>query len=497
MAKGHARGMTFPTLDDPSLLRHLPFIDGAFRSTGTARMTVDDPATGKQIAEVVRVTESDIEAAIASAHAAFRPLAKQTARERAKVLAKLAALFVTHREDLARILTAEQGKPLTEARGEIDYAASFYAYYAEEAPRVNGELIPALRTDQRVMVMPVPVGVGAIITPWNFPHAMIARKLAPAYAVGCPVVIKPAGLTPLSALALAVLAQRAGFPKGALHVLTADHEDATRLGDTLCADTRIRKLSFTGSTAVGKMLLAKCAPTLKHVGLELGGNAPFLVFDDADLDAAVDGLMVAKFRNAGQTCVAANSVLVQASVHDAFVERLEARMRTLVVGEGTDVDVTIGPLIDTRAVAKVSEHVGDARTRGARVVLGGDIDPRGERFYAPTLMVGVDASMRMSCEETFGPVAGIVRFETEAEGLALANDTPYGLAAYAYARDLARVHRLIDGLDSGMVGLNTGLVSNADAPFGGVKESGLGREGSHHGVEGWIDRKYVCLGGLG
>lgn len=489
--------MALLPLSRPDLLRTEPFVDGTFHARGRATLRVVDPATDAVVAEVSRSTADDLERALASAHAAFPTLAKKTARARGRVLARLAELFATHREDLARILTAEQGKPLAEARTEVDYAASFYTYYAEQAPRVNGEIIPASREDQRIHVVPVPVGVGGVITPWNFPHAMIARKLAPAFAVGCPVVIKPASQTPLSALALAVLAEEAGFPAGAIHVLPADHEDAGRIGDVLCTDPRVRKLSFTGSTAVGKALLEKCAGTLKHVGLELGGNAPFLVFDDADLDAAVEGLLVAKLRNAGQTCVAANRVLVQSRVHDDFVARLEAKMRALVVGDGTEEGVSIGPLIDARAVEKVQRHVEDARARGARLVMGGSVHPRGARFYTPTLLLDVTPAMTMACEETFGPVAGITRFDDEAEGIALANDTPYGLAAYAYARDLARVHRIVDGLETGMVGVNTGLVSNADAPFGGVKESGLGREGSHHGIEGWIERKYICLGGLG
>lgn len=480
----------------PSLLRDAPYLDGRFEGAGSDVLTVQDPATGKAVATVKRSTREDVERAVASAHAAFRPLAARTARERGRILRNLADLFQTHKEDLARILTAEQGKPLAEARGEIDYATAFYTFYSEEAPRVGGEIIPPPRADQRILVTTMPVGVVAIITPWNFPHAMIARKVAPAFAVGCPVVIKPAGQTPLSALALAVLAEEAGFPKGTINVLPTSHEDSAYVGDVFCADARIRKLTFTGSTPVGKKLLEKCAPTMKHVSLELGGNAPFLVFDDADLDAAVEGLMIAKFRNAGQTCVAANRVLVQASVHDAFVAKLEAKMRGLVVGDGTRDGVTIGPLIDERAVEKVKKHIEDAERRGAHVVMGGAKDPHGPRFVPPTLLTGVTPAMQMSCEETFGPVAGVVKFGTEEEGLALANDTPFGLAAYAYTQGLARAHRVMDGLVSGMVGLNTGLVSNADAPFGGVKESGMGREGSKHGIEGFIERKYVCLGGL-
>ncbi|HJL49718.1 MAG TPA: NAD-dependent succinate-semialdehyde dehydrogenase, partial [Polyangiaceae bacterium LLY-WYZ-15_(1-7)] len=388
-------------------------------------------------------------------------------------------------------------KPLREAKGEMAYARSFLTWFAEEARRVYGETIPAHRKGARLLVLRQPVGVTAAITPWNFPTAMITRKLGPALAVGCTMVIKPAEATPLSALALAALAEEAGVPKGVLHVLTGDREDAPTIGGVLTSDARVRKLSFTGSTAVGKALLEQCAGTVKRVSLELGGNAPFLVFDDADVDAAVEGCMMAKFRNSGQSCVAANRILVQAGVHDAFVEKLAARIDALKTGPGLEDGVDVGPVIDERAVAKLERHVGDAKDKGAVVKLGGGRHALGRSFFEPSLLTGVTPEMVMTREETFGPVAGVVRFETEEEALAIANDAEVGLASYFYARDVGRIWRVSEALESGMVGVNTGLVSTTVAPFGGIKESGLGREGSRHGVDDWTELKYVCVDGLG
>ncbi|MFO0691966.1 MAG: NAD-dependent succinate-semialdehyde dehydrogenase [Polyangiales bacterium] len=485
-------------LRDPGLLNTDAFLGGTFVPADDGRRTpVVDPATGQLLGEVPRLGAAETLRAIETAERALPSWRRLPAPERGKVLARLATLVERHREDLALLLTSEQGKPLAEARGEIDYANSFTWFYAEESKRLYGDLVPAARTDQKLLVQPEPIGVCAAITPWNFPQAMVTRKLAPALAAGNAVILKPAEATPLSALALAKLAKDAGVPDGILSVLTGAREDAERIGGTLLRDARVRKISFTGSTAVGKQLYAGCAGTVKRLSLELGGNAPFVVFDDADLDAAVDGLLVAKFRNAGQTCVAANRILVQRSVFDAFVARLEDRIRGLVVGPGTAPNVQIGPLIDGRGLAKVEAHVADALARGGEVVTGGKRHALGRTFFEPTLLVGVTADSAMSCEETFGPVAGLCRFDTEEEAVRLANDTPYGLAAYFFARDVGRIHRVADALESGMVGVNTGLVSNASAPFGGVKESGLGREGSHYGIDEWVERKYVCLGGLG
>ncbi len=478
------------------LLRDRAYVGGDWIPTD-ATFPVTDPATGEEVARVPRCGEAETRAAIASAEAALPAWRATLADERAAILRRLVALMEEHEDALAHLLTREQGKPLREAKGEMAYARSFLTWFAEEARRVYGETIPAHRKGARLLVLRQPVGVTAAITPWNFPTAMITRKLGPALAVGCTMVIKPAEATPLSALALAALAEEAGVPKGVLHVLTGDREDAPTIGGVLTSDARVRKLSFTGSTAVGKALLEQCAGTVKRVSLELGGNAPFLVFDDADVDAAVEGCMMAKFRNSGQSCVAANRILVQAGVHDAFVEKLAARIDALKTGPGLEDGVDVGPVIDERAVAKLERHVGDAKDKGAVVKLGGGRHALGRSFFEPSLLTGVTPEMVMTREETFGPVAGVVRFETEEEALAIANDAEVGLASYFYARDVGRIWRVSEALESGMVGVNTGLVSTTVAPFGGIKESGLGREGSRHGVDDWTELKYVCVDGLG
>jgi succinate-semialdehyde dehydrogenase/glutarate-semialdehyde dehydrogenase len=431
---------------------------------------------------------------VAAANRAWPAWRAKTAKERGAVLMAWFRLIHQHADDLARILTAEQGKPLAEARGEVGYGASFIEWFAEEARRGGGETVPTTDPGKRYLVIKQPIGVCAAITPWNFPIAMITRKVAPALAAGCPVVIKPAEQTPLSALALAELARRAGMPPGVLNVISADSAQSILVGQVLCASDTVRHLSFTGSTEVGRLLAAQCAPTIKKLGLELGGNAPFIVFDDADIDAAVDGAIAAKYRNAGQTCVCANRMYVQAGVYDRFVTRLAARAAELQVGNGFDAGVQQGPLIDEAALAKVEQHVADATAKGARVLTGGR--RVGERFYAPTVLADARADMLCAREETFGPVAPVFRFETEAEAIALANDTEFGLASYFYSRDIGRVFRVGEALEYGMVGVNTGLISTAEVPFGGVKQSGLGREGSHHGLDEYLELKYLCLGDL-
>lgn len=475
------------------LLHEDAFIDGRWVTTAE-RFEVRDPATGEVVARVSRCGPEDTRRAVDAAERALPGWAGLPAARRAAALHRLVERMATHEDELARLLTREQGKPLAEARGELRYGASFITFFAEEARRLYGETIPSPRADSRLLVLRQPIGVGAAITPWNFPSAMIARKLGAALAAGCTLVVKPAEATPLSALALAALAEDAGIPAGVFNVVTGAAEDAPAIGQVLCDDPRVRALSFTGSTEVGKLLLRQCAATVKRVSLELGGNAPFLVFDDADLEAAVEGCMTAKFRNAGQTCVAANRIFVQRGVHDAFVERLGARIAELRVGPGLEEGVSIGPLIDEEALAKVEAHVADAQEKGAKVRVGGRRHALGRTFFEPTLLEGVSPEMRLAQEETFGPVAGVMAFDTEEEALRLANDTPSGLAAYFYARDVGRVWRVSEGLEYGMVGVNTGLVSTAEAPFGGVKESGLGREGSRHGVDEWTELKYVCVG---
>jgi succinate-semialdehyde dehydrogenase/glutarate-semialdehyde dehydrogenase len=478
-------------LKDPTLLKTDALIDGVWVG-GEPRFAVHDPATGQLLAEVAQSGPAQAEAAIAAADRAFQSWRTRPAKERHALLMAWFRLLHAHADDLARLMTAEQGKPLAEARGEVIYGASFIEWFAEESRRVYGETIPSTDAGKRVMVIKQPVGVCAAITPWNFPIAMITRKVAPAIAAGCTVVIKPAEATPLSALAVAELAQRAGLPPGVLNVLTADAAGSIEIGRVLCASDTVRHLSFTGSTEVGRILAAQCAPTVKKLSLELGGNAPFIVFDDADLDSAVEGAMVSKYRNAGQTCVCANRLYVQSGVYDAFVEKLAARTRSIRVGNGFDDGVQQGPLIDAQAMAKVESHVADAVARGARVVTGGQ--RQGERFFTPTVLADVTADMRCAREETFGPVAPVFRFESEAEVVAAANATEFGLASYFYSRDIGRIFRVAEALEYGMVGINTGLISTCEVPFGGVKQSGLGREGARQGIEEYVEAKYLCLG---
>ncbi len=488
------------TLADPTLLKTDALIDGAWVGGPAAgeqapsRFDVTDPATGSKLADVANLGAAEAQAAIAAADWAWPAWRAKTAKERAAILMQWFRLLHQHADDLARIMTAEQGKPLSEARGEVVYGASFLEWFAEEAKRVYGETIPTTDASKRYLVIKQPVGVCAAITPWNFPIAMITRKVAPALAAGCPVVIKPAEQTPLSALAVAELAQRAGMPAGVLNVLTADGANSVAIGKVLCASDVVRHLSFTGSTEVGRILAAQCAPTVKKISLELGGNAPFIVFDDADLDSAVDGAMISKYRNAGQTCVCANRMYVQSGVYDAFVAKLAEKSKTIKVGSGFEAGVTQGPLIDDAAVAKVEAHVADAVAKGAKVVAGGT--RIGERFYTPTVLADVTGDMLCAREETFGPVAPVFRFDTEAEAIGMANATEFGLASYFYSRDVGRIFRVAEALEYGMVGINTGLISTAEVPFGGVKQSGLGREGSHHGIDDYVEIKYLCLGDL-
>jgi len=485
------------TLAEPSLLKTEALLGGAWTG-GDDRFPVIDPATGRELARVPNLDAAAAEAAIAAAAAAWPAWRERSAKERAAVLMRWYVLVQQHAEDLARIMTAEQGKPLAEARGEIAYGASFLEWFAEEAKRVYGETIPATDPSKRLLVLRQPIGVCAAITPWNFPVAMITRKVAPAIAAGCPVVIKPAEQTPLSALALAELAQRAGMPAGVLNVLTADAQRSVEIGQVLCASDTVRHLSFTGSTEVGRILMRQCAPTVKKLSLELGGNAPFLVFDDADLDSAIEGALASKYRNAGQTCVCANRLYVQAGVYDAFLAKLADRAKTLKVGNGFEDGVTQGPLIEDAAIEKVERHVADALAKGARLLTGGQrVDGLGApRFYAPTVLADARSDMLCAREETFGPVAPVFRFETEAEAIALANDTEFGLAAYFYSRDVGRIFRVGEALEYGIVGINTGIISTAEAPFGGVKQSGLGREGSRHGMDDYVEIKYLCLGDI-
>jgi succinate-semialdehyde dehydrogenase/glutarate-semialdehyde dehydrogenase len=481
------------SLNDPTLLKSDGLIDGQWVS-GSSRFAVHDPATGHHLADVANLDAERAQAAIAAADKAWPAWRAKPAKERAGILMKWFALLHQHADDLARIMTAEQGKPLAEAKGEVTYGASFVEWFAEEAKRVYGETIPTTDPTKRYLVLKQPIGVCAAITPWNFPIAMITRKVAPALAAGCPVVIKPAEQTPLSALACAELALRAGMPAGVLNVLPADAERSIAIGQVLCASDVVRHLSFTGSTEVGRILAAQCAPTIKKISLELGGNAPFIVFDDADVDSAVDGAMVSKYRNAGQTCVCANRLYVQEGVYDAFVEKLAAKAQGIKVGNGFEAGVNQGPLIDAQAMRKVQAHVADALAKGARVVTGGQ--PQGERFFTPTVLADVTPDMVCAREETFGPVAPVFRFKTEAEAIALANATEFGLASYFYSRDIGRIFRVAEALEYGMVGINTGLISTAEVPFGGVKQSGLGREGSRHGIEDYVEVKYLALGDL-
>ena len=480
-------------LKDPGLLKADGLINGEWVG-GSARFAVVDPATGMELAQVANLGPVDAAAAISAAQKAWPAWRAKTAKERANVLMKWFALLQQHADDLARIMTAEQGKPLAEARGEVMYGASFVEWFAEEAKRVYGETIPTTDNNKRYLVIKQPIGVCAAITPWNFPIAMITRKVAPALAAGCPVVIKPAEQTPLSALAVAELAQRAGMPAGVLNILTADSANSIEIGRVLCSSDVVRHLSFTGSTEVGRILAAQCAPTVKKISLELGGNAPFIVFDDADIDSAVEGAMASKYRNAGQTCVCANRLYVQAAVYDEFVAKLAVKAGAIKVGNGFEAGVTQGPLIDDAAIAKVQAHVSDAVAKGATVVVGGE--RLAGRFYTPTVLSHVTSEMLCAREETFGPVAPVFRFETEAEVIALANDTEFGLASYFYSRDIGRVFRVGEALEYGMVGINTGLIAVAEVPFGGVKQSGLGREGARQGMDDYVETKYLCLGDI-
>ncbi|MEO1198429.1 MAG: NAD-dependent succinate-semialdehyde dehydrogenase [Pseudomonadota bacterium] len=478
-------------LADPSLFKTQSYIDGAW--IGGADTPVINPANGAEVARVPELGAAEATSAVEAAGVAFKTWSKTTAKERFKLLRAWFDLMIAHKDDLGQIMTAEQGKPLAEAKGEIDYAASFVEFYAEEAKRIYGETIPAHKADARIMVIRQPIGVVAAITPWNFPAAMITRKLAPALAAGCTAVCKPAPETPLTALALAELAHRAGIPKGVFNIITGD---APAIGGVMTSHPLVRVVGFTGSTEVGKLLMRQSASTVKRVALELGGNAPFIVFDDADLDSAIQGAMLSKFRNAGQTCVCANRIYVQSGVYDAFAEKFASEAMALKVGDGTDVGVTTGPLINADAVAKVDSHIKDAVGMGAEVVTGGKPHALGGNFYEPTVLKNVTTRMLITREETFGPVAPLFKFDTEDEVVAMANDTPAGLAAYFYSRDVGRCFRVAEALEYGIVGVNEGIISTEVAPFGGVKESGLGREGSHHGIEEFVELKYILMGGL-
>ena len=479
-------------LRDPALFRQQCHIGGVWLDADAkGTIPVVNPATGGVLGTIPKMGAGETRRAIEAADAALPAWRARTAKDRAAILRKWFDLMLANADDLAVIMTAEQGKPLAESKGEIVYAASFIEWFAEEAKRVYGDVIPTVMGDRRLIVIKQPVGVCAAITPWNFPAAMITRKAGPALAAGCTMVVKPATQTPFSALALAVLAERAGVPAGVFSVVTGA---SAAIGGEMTANPVVRKLTFTGSTEVGRVLMKQCADTIKKMSLELGGNAPFIVFDDADLDAAVEGAMASKYRNAGQTCVCANRLLVQDAVYDTFVAKLAGKVGALKVGNGAEAGITTGPLIDQAAVDKVEEHVADAVAKGARVVVGGKRHALGGLFYEPTILAGVDTSMKVTREETFGPVAPIFRFNTEAEAIAMANDTEFGLASYFYARDIGRVWRVAEAIESGMVGINVGIISNEVAPFGGVKQSGLGREGSKYGIDEYMEVKYLCIG---
>jgi len=481
-------------LNDQSLFRQQCYIDGAWTDADDAStIEVTNPATNEVLGTVPKMGANETRRAIEAANAAWPAWRAKTAKERADIIRRWYTLMLENRDDLGLLMTSEQGKPLPEAKGEIGYAASFLEWFAEEGRRAYGEVIPTHMADRRVVVVKEPIGVCAAITPWNFPAAMITRKAGPALAAGCPMVVKPATATPYSALALAELAERAGVPKGVFSVVTGG---AKAIGGEMTSNPIVRKLTFTGSTEIGKVLMQQCAGTVKKVSMELGGNAPFIVFDDADLDAAVEGAMASKYRNAGQTCVCANRMLVQDGVYDAFAAKLSEAVTGLKVGSGVDEGVTQGPLIDMAAVEKVEEHIADALSKGARVVVGGSRHDLGGTFFQPTILADVDTSMRVTKEETFGPLAPLFRFKTEEEAIAMANDTEFGLAAYFYSRDMGRVWRVSEGLEYGIIGANVGIISTEIAPFGGVKESGIGREGSHYGLDEFMEVKYVCMGGV-
>ncbi len=481
-------------LKDPSLLRQQCYVDGRWiDADDRGTMPIADPATGAPVGTAPLFHAAETRRAIEAANRAWPAWRAKTAKERSTILRRWNDLMLANADDLALILTSEQGKPLAEAKGEITIGAAYIEWFAEEAKRIYGDVIPTIANDRRLVVIKEPVGVCAAITPWNFPSSMITRKVAPALAAGCTVVIKPAEATPFSAFALAELAHRAGFPPGVLNVITGD---APSIGGELCANPTVRKLSFTGSTEVGRLLMKQVAPTIKKISLELGGNAPFIVFDDADLDAAAEGAIVSKYRNAGQTCVCANRFFVHEKVYDAFAQKLAARVGALKVGRGTDSGVTQGPLINAEAVAKVEEHLADAKALGAQVVTGGKRHALGGTFYEPTVLTGVTPDMQIFREETFGPVAPLIPFRDDAEVVELANRVEYGLASYFYSRDIGRIWRVAEALEYGMVGVNTGLITTEVAPFGGMKQSGLGREGSKYGVEEFVEVKYVCFGGV-
>ncbi|WP_333993209.1 NADP-dependent succinate-semialdehyde dehydrogenase [Burkholderia orbicola] len=482
------------TIRNPDLVRHACLIAGEWiHADQGGTIDVRNPSTGQSLGTVPRMGRDETLRAIDGANAALAEWRSRTGKERAVVLRRWYELMIENQDDLAAIMTAEQGKPVAESRGEIGYAASFLEWFGEEAKRVYGDTIPGHARDKRIVVLKQPIGVCAAITPWNFPAAMLTRKIGPALAAGCTMVLKPASQTPFSALALCVLAERAGVPKGVISCVTGA---AAEIGETLTTSPIVRKVSFTGSTEIGKVLLAQCASTVKKASMELGGNAPFIVFDDADLDAAVKGAIASKYRNAGQTCVCANRLLVQDGVYDAFVEKLSVAVQSMRVGDGFEEGVAIGPLIDEHAVAKVVEHVDDAISKGARVVVGGRPHQKGGNYYEPTILADVTPSMRIFREETFGPVAPIFRFSTDFEAIALANDAEFGLASYFYSRDIGRVLKVAEALEYGIVGINEGLISTEVAPFGGVKESGLGREGSKYGIEDYLELKYLCVGGI-
>ena len=480
-------------LKDSSLFKEEAFINGKWVASKTT-FVVTNPATDEIIANVANLKTDDAEQAIAAAGKALPAWRSKLAKERAQIMRKWFDLIIENTQDLAKLMTLEQGKPLAEAAGEVVYGASFVEWFAEEAKRVEGSILGSTWSDKRLMVLKQPIGVCVAITPWNFPIAMITRKIAPALAAGCTIVIKPAELTPLSALALAELAKRAGIPDGVINIVTADADQSIVIGKTLCASPTVRHLSFTGSTEVGRILMQQCAPTVKKLALELGGHAPFIVFEDADIDAAVSGAMASKFRNSGQTCVCANRFYVHKKVHDVFVEKFAKALEIIKVGNGMEAGITQGPLIETAALEKVKKHVADALNKGAKLVTGGKQSIEGKNFYEPTILANVNSQMLITYEETFGPVAPIIPFESDEEVIQLANNSQFGLASYFFSRDIGRVWKVAEALEYGMVGVNTGLISNEVAPFGGIKQSGLGREGSVYGMDEYLEMKYVCVG---
>ena len=481
-------------LKDMTLFRQQCYIDGLWvDADDQSTLAVTNPADGLQIGTVPKMGAAETRRAIDAANAALPAWRAKLAKERSVILRKWFDLILANQDDLAVLMTVEQGKPLVESKGEIVYGASFIEWFAEEGKRIYGDTIPQHQADKRIVVIKQPIGVCAAITPWNFPNAMITRKAGPALAAGCTMIIKPASYTPYSALALCELAERAGIPKGVINVVTGS---AGPIGAELTSNPIVRKFTFTGSTEIGKQLMAQCASTVKKVSLELGGNAPFIVFDDADIDAAIEGAMASKFRNTGQTCVCANRLFVQEGVYDQFAQKLAAKVAAMKIGGGLEADVAQGPLIDMKAVEKVEEHIADAVAKGARVLTGGKRSAKGGTFFEPTVLTGVKTDMKVTHEETFGPVAPLFRFKTEQELIKLANDTEYGLASYFYSRDIGRIWRVAEALEYGMVGINVGIISNEVAPFGGVKESGIGREGSHYGIEEFLEVKYLCIGGI-